>query len=106
MPDYYQKNFKTYHEKTFSIDPSSFLEPLAKILPAGASVLDVGSGSGLDLLWMKKNGFDVIGFEHSPGLAELARENAGCEVIEGDFETYDFSAILVDGMMAIGALDL
>jgi len=46
----------------------------------------------------------VIGFERSPGLAELARDNAGCEVIEGDFETYDFSSILVDGMMAIGAL--
>ena len=46
----------------------------------------------------------MIGFERSPGLAELARDNAGCEVIEGDFETYDFSSILVDGMMAIGAL--
>ncbi|MEA1948553.1 MAG: class I SAM-dependent methyltransferase [Thermodesulfobacteriota bacterium] len=39
-----------------------------------------------------------------PGLAELARENAGCEVIEGDFETYDFSSILVDAIMVIGAL--
>jgi hypothetical protein len=53
---------------------------------------------------MKKRGFDVIGFERSPGFAELARDNAGCEVIEGDFETYDFSSILVDGIMAIGAL--
>ena len=53
---------------------------------------------------MKKRGFDVIGFERSPGLAELARDNAGCEVIEGDFETYDFSSILVDAIMAIGAL--
>jgi len=39
----------------------------------------VGCGSGRDLLWMKKQDFDVIGFERSPGLAELARENAGCE---------------------------
>ncbi|MEA1948102.1 MAG: class I SAM-dependent methyltransferase [Thermodesulfobacteriota bacterium] len=104
MPDYYQKNFKTYHQKTFSIDPSSFLEPLAQRLPAEAFILDVGCGSGRDLLWMKKRGFDVIGFERSPGLAELARDNAACEVIEGDFETYDFDSILVDGMMTIGAL--
>lgn len=104
MPDYYQKNYKTYHEKTFSIDPSSFLDPFAKRLPGDAFVLDVGCGSGRDLLWMKKRGFDVIGFERSPGLAELARDNAGCEVIEGDFETYDFSSILVDAIMAIGAL--
>jgi len=104
MPKYYQKNYKAYHEKTFSIDPSSFLAPLAQRLPAEAFILDVGCGSGRDLLWMKKKGFDVIGFELSPGFAELARENVGCEVIGGDFETYDFSAILVDAIMLVGAL--
>jgi SAM-dependent methyltransferase len=104
MPDYYQKNYEAYHEKTFSIDPTSFLAPLAQRLPAEAFVLDVGCGSGRDLLWMKKRGFDVIGFERSPGLAELARDNAACEVMEGDFETYDFSTILVDAIMLVGAL--
>jgi len=94
MSDYYQKNYNAYHEKTFSIDPTSFLAPLAQRLPAEAFVLDVGCGSGRDLLWMKKRGFDVIGFERSPGLAELARDNVGCEVIQGDFETYDFSSIV------------
>ena len=87
-----------------SIDPSSFLEPLAQRLPSEAFILDGGCGSGRDLLWMKKRGFDVIGFERSPGLAELARKNTGCEIIEGDFETYDFSSILVDAIMAIGSL--
>ena len=104
MQNYYQKNYRAYHEKTFSIDPSSFLSPLAKRLPPEAFVLDVGCGSGRDLLWMKKKGFEVIGFEQSSGLAELARDNAGCEVIEGDFETYDFSSILVDSVMLVGAL--
>jgi len=104
MQDYYQKNYKTYHEKTFSIDPSSFLEPLVQWLPVEAFVLDVGCSSGRDLLWMKKRGFDVIGFERSPGLAELARKNAGCEVIEGDFETYDFSRLSVDAILFVGAL--
>jgi len=104
MSDYYQKNYKAYHEKTFSIDPSSFLAPLAQRLPAEAFVLDVGCGSGRDLLWMKRKGFEVMGFERSPGLAELARDNAACEVMEGDFETYDFSTILVDAIMLIGAL--
>jgi len=104
MQNFYQNNYQAYHEKTFSIDPSSFLSPLAKRLPPEAFVLDVGCGSGRDLLWMKKRGFEVIGFEQSPGLAELARDNAGCEVIEGDFETYDFSSILVDAVMLIGAL--
>ncbi len=104
MTDFYQENYKAYHQKTFSIDPSSFLEPLARRLPAEAFILDVGCGSGRDLLWMKNKGFDVIGFERSPELAELARENAGCEVIEEDFETYDFSTILVDAVMLVGAM--
>jgi len=104
MSEFYQKHYKAYHEKTFSIDPSSFLDPFARRLPAESFVLDVGCGSGRDLCWMKKRGFDVIGFERSPGLAELARDNAGCEIIEGDFETYDFSSILVDAVMLVGAL--
>lgn len=104
MQDYYQKNYKTYHEKTFSIDPSSFLEPLARQLPSKAFVMDVGCGSGRDLLWMKKRGFNVIGVEHSSGLAELARKNAGCEIVEGDFETYDFSNLHVDAIVLVGAL--
>ena len=62
MSDYYQKNYTSYHEKTFSIDPSSFLAPLAQRLPSEAFVLDVGCGSGRDLLWMKNKGFEVIGF--------------------------------------------
>ena len=104
MTDFYKENYKAYHEKTFSIDPSSFLEPLARRLPAEAFILDVGCGSGRDLLWMKKQGFEVIGFELSFELAELARENAGCEIIEEDFETYDFSSILVDAVLLVGAL--
>jgi len=104
MPDYYQKKYKSYHKKTFTIDPSDFLALLAERLTAGAIVLDVGCGSGRDLLWMKKKGFDVIGFDRSSSLVKLARENAGCEVIEGDFETYDFSTISADAIMLIGAL--
>jgi len=104
MTDFYQKNYKAYHEKTFSIDPTSFLEPLARRLPTEAFILDVACGSGRDLLWMKNKGFEVIGFERSPELAELARENAGCEVIEGDFETYDFNSIVSDGVLLVGAM--
>ena len=46
----------------------------------------------------------VVGFERSPGLAGLARKNIGCEVIEGDFEIYDFSRLSVDAIILVGAL--
>ena len=104
MSDYYQQNFRKYHEKTFSVDPTSFLTPFAEKLKPGATILDIGCGSGRDLLWFKERGFEVVGFERSPGLASLAGKNAGCEVIEGDFETYDFSQLSVDAIALVGAL--
>ncbi|MFO7963088.1 MAG: hypothetical protein R6U50_04120 [Desulfobacterales bacterium] len=48
--DLYQRNFLEYHRRTFTIDPSSFLEPLVKHLEACSSILDVGCGSGRHLL--------------------------------------------------------
>ncbi len=104
MNDYYKLNYQAYHERTFHVDPSSFLKPFADRLPPGATVLDVGCGSGRDLLWLKNRGFAVTGFERSPGLAILARNNSGCPVIEGDFEAFDFSDLVCDALLLCGSL--
>ncbi len=104
MPNYYYARFKEYYEKTFHINPERFLSPFVKWLFQGAQILDIGCGSGRDMLWLTKQDFSVTGFERSPGLASLARENSGCEVIEGDFKTYDFSILLFDALLMSGAL--
>ena len=104
MTDFYQKNFQEYHHRTFSIDPSSFLSPLAKRLAPGSRILDVGCGSGRDMLWFKERGFRPTGFERSPGLTELARKNTRCDVKEGDFESYDFSQFSFDAIVLAGSL--
>lgn len=104
MKDYYRENHEKYFERTFNIDPSSFLSPLSAKLAPGAFILDVGCGSGRDLLWLKNHGFQVMGFERSPELAELARKSTGCDVLDGDFISYDFSSIRADAVILIGAL--
>lgn len=104
MKDYYQEQHTIYHQKTFHIDPSSFLEPLSKFLKLSDKILDVGCGSGRDLLWLKEHGFCVMGFERSEGLAALARKHAGCDVIEGDFEVYNFSTQMFDAILLSGSL--
>lgn len=104
MKNYYHYNYKDYHEKTFHVDPSSFLKPLVKHLPQNAFILDVGCGSGRDLCWLKQRGFKVMGLERSKKLAALARKNAECRIIEGDFETYDFSKLYVDAIVLVGGL--
>jgi SAM-dependent methyltransferase len=104
MQDYYHIHFREYHEKTFSINPDRFLSVFVKMLLPSSRILDVGCGSGRDILWLMKKGFSVTGFEKSPGLASLARKNSGCEIIENDFETYDFSTLSVKAVLMSGAL--
>ncbi len=102
--DYYQNNYSIYHQRTFYIDPSAFLEPLTSYLAPPARILDVGCGSGRDLLWFKNRGYEVIGLDRSYGLVQLARENTGCRVVQADYNEFDFSRMNVQAILLIGAL--
>ncbi|WP_022666332.1 class I SAM-dependent methyltransferase [Desulfospira joergensenii] len=103
MPGYYHKHSKAYFEKTVGLDPSGFLSPFVRCLSPGARILDVGCGSGRDLLWLKRKGFEPVGFERSPGLADLAKTHSGCPVIQGDFMSHDFSSLEFDAVLLSGA---
>ncbi len=104
MKDYYCRHYRDYYTETAAIDPEPFLGPFAAHLVSGDRVLDVGCGSGRDLLWLKRQGMRVTGFEGSPGLAGLARKHADCRVVEGDFISFDFAALAVDAVLMCGAL--
>lgn len=104
MNDYYVSHFEEYHHKTFFIDPTPFLEPLTRFLLPPAHILDIGCGSGRDLLWFQQRGYEVTGLERSPGLARLAREGTGARILEADFETFDFTTMRADALLLIGAL--
>jgi SAM-dependent methyltransferase len=104
MTDYYQTHYQEYFDRTVAVDPAGFLKPFIQRLRPGASILDIGCGSGRDLLWLGKQGFSPTGFERSSGLAELARCHSGCRVMEGDFETFDFLPFSFDAILASGSL--
>ena len=104
VDNFYQANHKEYFNTTVDIDPSDFLEPLARLLEPGASILDLGCGAGRDLLWFSRHGFRPTGFENAPALAELARKHSGCKVIEGDFTAYNFSDMQFDALVFVGSL--
>jgi len=101
---YYSHHASSYHKNTFHIDPTSFLEPLTRFVKPPAKILDVGCASGRDLLWFKERGYTVLGLERSAALAEMARRNASCRVIEADFQSFDFTTLQVDAVILIGAL--
>jgi SAM-dependent methyltransferase len=102
--DYYDHHYRAYYDATAGIDPAPFLGPFVRHLSPEDRVLDVGCGSGRDLHWLKRQGMQVTGFEGSAGLARLARRHAGCDIIEGDFSTFDFSSLAVDAVLLCGAL--
>ncbi|MFP4266323.1 MAG: class I SAM-dependent methyltransferase [Desulfonatronovibrionaceae bacterium] len=101
---FYRMHAGEYFSQTAKVDPESFIAPLLGYIEPGSRILDVGCGSGRDLLWLKNRGFSCTGLEISPELAALAREHSGRSVIEADFEKFDFSRIKVDGVLLIGAL--
>lgn len=49
-------------------------------------LLDVGCGTGKDLLRLQQAGWKVTGVEISPYAASLARARLGCEVVPGHFD--------------------
>lgn len=104
MKNFYEKNHQQYFDSTVNIDPSSFLEPLIKYLKPQATILDIGCGSGRDLLWFTKRGFRTTGFEHAPSLAQLARKHTKCPVIEGDFCSYNFKNLKFSALVFVGSL--
>jgi len=58
-------------------------------LSSGQRVLDVGCGSGYDLLRLKDRGVELFGVELNPGAAAQARAN-GIAVFNGSAERADF----------------
>lgn len=104
MTDFYRENHQAYHLRTFHLDPTSFLMPLIKVLPRGSTVLDVGCGSGRDLLWLKQRGYTVMGLERAHELADLAEQSVDCRVIRADFAKFDFTTLEVDAILLVGAL--
>jgi SAM-dependent methyltransferase len=65
-------------------------------LPAGATALDVGCGSGLEAVYMARAGLSVIGVDSSrPGL-ELARERARAAGVELDLRPGSALALPVE----------
>jgi SAM-dependent methyltransferase len=56
------------------------------------------------MLWLENRGFSCVGLDCSPALAELARRHTGLEVIEADFEAFDFQEMDMDALLLVGTL--
>ena len=64
--------------------PEETAELILRYFEPGAATLDVGSGSGRDVHWLREQGFDAEGIERSATLLAFARQRyPDCRFVEG-----------------------
>ena len=101
--DYYNNNAQAFFENTYQVEMESLYAPFLRYLPEQASILDLGCGSGRDILAFKKKGYQVEAIDYSAELVEKARELTGIEVRQQSF--YDLAENnKYDGIWACASL--
>jgi SAM-dependent methyltransferase len=71
----------------YSPRPSPWLQRAVRErwIPRGASVLDVGCGSGSNTIWLKRQGFRSVGIDISPTVIAVANARARRAGVPADF---------------------
>ena len=67
---------------------------------AGVPIVDIGSGTGRDSLWLARQGHDVLGLDYIPAATERAGDIASAEDLPARFRTfnlYDLRQVLTMG---------
>jgi ubiquinone/menaquinone biosynthesis C-methylase UbiE len=98
---YYDRNSQSYSESNKS--PADFIDEFLKYLGSnkGKTVLDLGSGPGVNAGYMASKGFQVVGIDISERMVELAKNKyPHVEFRLGDMTKLTFPADSFDGILA------
>jgi len=100
----YDRIASTYAPHVFDFSLEAEIDRFAAYLRPGGLILDVGSGSGRDVLAFQQRGFRAIGLDRSAGmLREAARLGAGPLVL-ADSRRLPFAKGTVNGVWASASL--
>ena len=103
---HYDQHARSYWEGTRDHDVSQNIDALLQSIeaPPPFELLDLGCGPGRDLKTFTALGHRATGLEGSAQLAELARTNSGCEVLEQNFLALKLPSSHFDGVFANAVL--
>lgn len=102
MSNYYDVNAKEYIESTINCDMSFHYQKFLKYLPKTGKILDVGFGSGRDMIYFKSLGYEVEGIDTSIEFVKNMKEKGFNVKLESACEI-NYSAEY-DGIWACASL--
>lgn len=82
--EYYDNNADWYYWTTVGVDMDAMRKKFASYLPSEARVVDMGCGSGRDVMAFSDMGHDAVGLDASKELLKLAEERLGIKTIFAD----------------------
>lgn len=88
MSNYYESNAERYAAETFSADMSEQYQRFLPLLKKGAKILDVGSGSGRDVCYFQRQGYQATALEPSKNLCREIRKVFSGEIVCSDIQNY------------------
>jgi SAM-dependent methyltransferase len=101
----YQETAESFRKGTWSHDVSQNRNALIAALPRNpGTILDLGCGSGRDLVAFTEDGHRAIGLDATPAFVEMAQRLSGCEVWQQSFFNLDLPAEFFDGIFANASL--
>lgn len=101
---YYETHANEYFRSTCNVELSSLWFKLEERLKTGALILDLGCGSGRDLLHFSRRGYRAVGIDYSHNLTRLAKQYTRQPVVKGEFTHLPFKDSTFDAVWAIGSL--
>lgn len=101
---FYETNAEAYAASTLLARMDGHHDGFLTLLPTDAAVLDLGCGSGRDLLALAGAGLDPIGLDYSWPMASIARRTSGCPVLVADLRDLPFGTGAVDGIWAAASM--
>jgi SAM-dependent methyltransferase len=101
---YYETSAYDYYRATYNVDLTPLWEKMERDLKPSALILDLGCGSGRDLLHFSHKGYRVVGIDYSLPLLRLANTLSHQPIIQGDLAYLPFNHNVFDAGWAIGSL--
>ena len=101
--DYYNQNADTYIAGTINADVTALYSHFEPFLIPGASILDLGCGSGRDSKYFLDKGFNVTAVDGSAEFCKHASEYLGIPVRQLLFEELDYESVF-DAVWACASL--